>query len=86
VVQALPSDHEVFLLSFAQLAFALAIDPTHQEYQRAQNTVLLRLATELDITQPQLLARSHDTYTVSYVQAGEARLIEFPFEEIEDFI
>ncbi|MCY0874874.1 MAG: hypothetical protein OWT28_01105 [Firmicutes bacterium] len=82
----LPSDSEVFLLSFAQLDYALAIDPLQQEYVQARLDIVARLSRELGITELQLLARSQDTYTVAYKQGGESRLIEFPFEEIEDFV
>lgn len=82
----LPSDSEVFLLSFAQLAYALALEPNHQAYLQARADIVARLSTELGITEPQLLARSQDAYTVAYKQSGEACLIAFPFEEIEDFV
>lgn len=79
-------DRDVFLLCFAQLQYALSIAPTNEDYLSARAQVIDRLEHELRITLPQLLARSIDTYTVSYRERDEVKLLEFPAEEIEDFV
>jgi len=79
-------DMEVFLLCFAQLQYALSLAPKNRDYIAARAEVIDRLERELHITMPQLLARSVDTYTVSYREHDEVKLLEFPAEEIEDFV
>lgn len=82
----LDTDADVFLLSFAQLTYALTIAPQHPDFLSAYKDVLARLTDEFAITKPQLLARTYDTYTVSYMHQEKQELVYYPASEIEEFI
>ncbi len=79
-------DAELFILSYAQLATALVLTPTHADYLTAKNAVEARLETTYGISQLLILARSIDFYTVAFQIDGEQQIISFAVDEVENFV
>lgn len=79
------SDVEVFLISWAQVKNALFLAPNDERYIKALKDLEKRLEQDFSIDHMQLVARSYDTYTVSYHERGEAHLLTIDADEIEDF-
>lgn len=76
------NDMELLILSWTQVEAMLLLgsDP---DFEEAQADLLDKLSTGYDVKDLQIVARTYDEYTVSYVKGKETLLITFPSEEVD---
>lgn len=75
-------DHEILLLSWTQLTAMEMIDPS-ERHKQDKYQIEEALLADFDITNPQLISRSFDTYKVSYERRGETDEVTFETDDVE---
>ncbi|PWI58655.1 hypothetical protein [Sulfoacidibacillus thermotolerans] len=78
-------DAELFVLSYAQLAAALLLDPNNEKYLIAKTELEERLLHNYGISHLEIVARSLDSYTLAFHENGEQKWVSFATDEVEDF-